>query len=1180
MNPAATRLPERPPRVGELVEVRSRRWLVEAVEDVAPPASPRVSLACADDDAQGQALEVYWDFEIDRRILEQEAWSAIGARGFDSPRFFSAFLHTLRWSCVTATDPNLFQSPFRAGIKIDAYQMEPLRKALRLPRVNLFIADDTGLGKTIEAGLIARELLLRKKAKTVVVAAPASVLEQWKAEMEERFGLIFVILDRAYLARVRQERGFGVNPWRTHSRFLVSHNLLIDPTYADPMREWLGEMQPGGLLILDEAHHAAPSSGGRYGIETKFTRAIRDLGGRFEHRLFLSATPHNGHSNSFSTLLELLDPYRFTRGVPVRGKSVLEEVMVRRIKEDVREVQGGFPERDVRRIAIEDLPEDAPELVLSRLLDEYRGLREERLKNAPARARAAAGLLVVGLQQKLLSSIEAFAISLARHRVTVRRQWEQARSGATALPRRENGSGTSTSGRGPAGAADKTAASGHDSVLASARLFSTPPDADDERAEYSDDEREAEEAVQIDVINAAAEGDSAEEAEAEAEAIRRKEEALLARMEEVASAARGLPDAKTRRLIDWIRENLCPELPGSGEPSPGNAGVPPSIGGESFPSLGNPPAARDDRPGISGVLSAADRRSAYSPDGPPTASVPRWNERRVLIFTENVIGTKRYLREMLEQAIAGTHLAEERIETIDGQTVGAKRKEIQRRFNADPASDPLRILLATDAAREGLNFQAHCTDLFHFDLPWNPGRIEQRNGRIDRKLQPAPKVVCHYFVLPQREEDRVLEVLVRKTETIKRELGSLSKVIDDDVERRLRGGIRHRDAKRLAREIEAADLDRETREKKRVAAEELEAARERQDDLEAQIERCRGLLERSRRWVQFSAEPFRDAMSCSLELMGAAPLQEDRSTENGEAVWTFPPLAGKARADASWTATLDTLRAPRKTHQKLAEWRREAPIRPVVFEDAGVLTDATVHLHLEQRMAQRLLARFRAQGFVHHDLSRACLVQAADSIPRVVLLGRLCLFGRRAERLHEVLVPVAARWIEPSRRTGPLRAYAEEAEARTLERLESALRKARAPGDTIHRRLLESAARDIEDLLPQLEERAKLVAESAAERLRGRGEREERQLRETLEDQRERVEAELRRHEGGGIQLVIEFSEEEKRQRQADVASWRTRLAQFDRDLETEPDRIRAFYEVRAKRVEPIGLVYLWPDTG
>ena len=219
-----------------MVQVRSRRWLVE---EVVPPTSPGhsslVRLACADDDAQGQSLDVFWDYETDRRILEEEGWQDLAAKGFDPPRRFAAFLHTLRWNCVTATDPNLFQAPFRAGIKIDAYQMEPLRKALRLPRVNLFIADDTGLGKTIEAGLIARELLLRKKAKTIVVATPPSVLEQWKAELEERFGLVFEILDRAYLTRMRRERGFGVNPWRTHSRFLVSHNLLLDPTYPPPL---------------------------------------------------------------------------------------------------------------------------------------------------------------------------------------------------------------------------------------------------------------------------------------------------------------------------------------------------------------------------------------------------------------------------------------------------------------------------------------------------------------------------------------------------------------------------------------------------------------------------------------------------------------------------------------------------------------------------------------------------------------------------------------------------------------------------------------------------------------------------------------------------------------------------------------------------------------------------------
>ena len=418
-------LPERAPEVGELVQVRSRRWLVEeVVPSPVPGQSCLVRMACADDDAQGQSLDIYWDYEPDRRILEEEGWQDLASKGFDPPRRFAAFLHTLRWNCVTATDPNLFQSPFRAGIKIDAYQMEPLRKALRLPRVNLFIADDTGLGKTIEAALIARELLLRKKAKTIVVATPASVLEQWKGEFEDRFGLVFEILDRSYMTRMRRERGFGVNPWRTHSRFLVSHNLLIDPAYADPLREWLGPMLPGSLLILDEAHHAAPSSGGRYGIETKFTRAIRDLCGRFEHRLFLSATPHNGHSNSFATLMELLDPYRFTRGVKVRGKKALEDVMVRRLKEDIRAHQGGFPRRIVEPVVVDGLPADAPELALSQLLDQYRTVREERFANTTRRAQAAAGLLVVGLQQRLLSSIEAFARSLKVHRATVERQWD------------------------------------------------------------------------------------------------------------------------------------------------------------------------------------------------------------------------------------------------------------------------------------------------------------------------------------------------------------------------------------------------------------------------------------------------------------------------------------------------------------------------------------------------------------------------------------------------------------------------------------------------------------------------------------------------------------------------------------------------------------------------------------
>ena len=88
-------LPERTPCVGQLVLVRSRRWLVEEVV-ANGSVSPLVRLACADDDAQGQSLEVYWNYEIDRLILEEEGWSDLAGKGFDSPRQFAAFLHTLR----------------------------------------------------------------------------------------------------------------------------------------------------------------------------------------------------------------------------------------------------------------------------------------------------------------------------------------------------------------------------------------------------------------------------------------------------------------------------------------------------------------------------------------------------------------------------------------------------------------------------------------------------------------------------------------------------------------------------------------------------------------------------------------------------------------------------------------------------------------------------------------------------------------------------------------------------------------------------------------------------------------------------------------------------------------------------------------------------------------------------
>lgn len=1088
------------PQEGQIVHVRSRQYLVE---EVVPPPSPGdshlIRLSCLDDDAQGQPLEVLWDKEVDSEVLTGEAWQDLARKGFDPPKVFSAYLHTLRWNCVTATDPRLFQSPFRAGIQINHYQLEPLRKALLLPRVNLFIADDVGLGKTIEAGLIARELLLRKKVKEIVVACPPSLLLQWRDELENRFGLTFEILDKTYIAGVRQERGYAINPWGTHTRFLVSQRLLIDEAYVGPLRDWLGEFRPGALLILDEAHNAAPASGAKYAIDSKITRAIRDIAPRFEHRLFLSATPHNGHSNSFSALLEILDPQRFCRGVPVRGKKLLEDVMVRRLKEDIREVAGGFPKRTVRQIDIDGLPTYAPELLLSTLLNEYRVLREERLKGETKKKQASAALLVTGLQQRLLSSIEAFARTLRVHRKTVVRQWEEWQKGQP-QPETEE---------------------------AQIDLLPAGLDSDDDRAEMPETELQAEEEAQIEAITRATtgplEGRTAQELFA-------KEQKLLEQMAEVAEASCALPDARVQYLVNWIRENMCPDLPQLGKT-------------------------------------------------PPPGVVPKWNSTRLLIFTESD-DTKRYLQQQLSAAISGTDRCDERIEVYHGPTPPPKREEIKRIFNSNPKRFPLRILIGTDAAREGINLQTHCYNLFHFDVPWNPSRLEQRNGRIDRKLQPAKEVFCHYFVYRQRVEDRVLRVLVKKTDTIKKELGSLSQVLEGKLANTLKLGIRHDQADRLAKEIDDADLEAEN---KRTVEEELEESRQRQQELREQIESLRNQLEQSKKSIGLEEEHFRAAISCSLELMGAEnlkPISNDPDWDRPLERCKFPALDQRDGADPSWAETMDTLRAPRQRDQRFWEWRRESPIRPIVFYDPGEMSEEVVHLHLEHRVVQRLLGRFRAQGFVHIDLSRACLVQTSDAIPRVVLIGRLCLYGHGAARLHEELVPVTARWLDPAQRSGTLKPYAREAEASTMELLEQALRpsQSRQPSRGIIERLQQHGARDVRELLPLLEARCLKLAKEVEEKLTKRSVKEADAMADILREQKKRIYATIKKYDDP--QLTLQFNLEEKRQIESNQRHWGKRLASIDTELGTEPERIRHLYHVHASRVEPVGLVYLWPVSG
>jgi superfamily II DNA or RNA helicase len=1072
----------RSPRPGDFVEVRGRRWLVEEVVDGRPS---NISLSCIDDDAQGDELRVIWEAEIAARLLDDDPWSYLARDGADDADVFAAFLRTLGWRTATAADRDLFQAPFRAGIRLDAYQLAPLGKALRLPRVNLLIADDVGLGKTIEAGLVLRELLLRRRIDFVLVAAPPSMTLQWQDELEAKFGLSFQIIDREHLADLRRMRGFAANPWSTGSRFIISHRLLTDEAYVAGLRDLLGEFRARALLIVDEAHHAAPASGARYAIDSQFTKAVRGIAQRFEHRLFLTATPHNGHSNSFSALLEILDPQRFTRGVPVRPTE-LEPVMVRRIKADLRALGESFPERVVDPIAIDGLSTDAPELDLARRLVAYEDLRERRIAQLPTRQKGQARLVFSGLQQRLLSSVAAFARTLSKHRETLKRLTTEA---------------------------EQTRHPAIEAAQAFARVEEYQANGElpleEEDAEAQQDADEDAGAEQASLIGALG---------AESEALR-VELAAVDEMLAIAESAKARPDARVRWLSAWISENMLDQ----------NGG---------------------------------------------------WNDRRLIVFTEWE-DTRRWLERRLKEAIVDTERADERIAVFSGITGVDRREAIKQAFNADPDHEPLRILICTDAAREGINLQTRCFDLVHLDLPWNPSRLEQRNGRIDRKLQPAKKVYCRYFKYAQREEDIVLDALVRKTEVIQSQLGSAGQVIAERITDRLTaGGIRKGAAAALAAAIDGEEDDLRVQ-LARVEMDESDAKR--RSKVEAEIDGLRRALERARKRVGVEPEDLRQVVGIALRRAGF-PLDEAAHERVGRVdVFALDPQHPAFARDPAWQDAFDDLRTRRRgRRERPNEWRRRVPPRAIAFEPPvepdGRDADHVVQVHLEHRLVRRLLGRFLSQGF-QSGLNRACVILGPGAQPRVVLLGRVALYGPAAARLHEEIIEVTAIWTEAGRGTKPLRALGERGQETTLEQLEDALARSRRPSDAVVARALSFAQQDVIDLLPTLEQRSREAIERAERQLAERGQQEASSLKELLERQRKRIEQAEANFDDRQRELFA-AEEAERRQLRADRAHWLKRLERIDRELETEPARVRDGYRVRATRLEPVGLVYLWPVTG
>lgn len=271
----------------------------------------------------------------------------------------------------------------------------------------------------------------------------------------------------------------------------------------------------------------------------------------------------------------------------------------------------------------------------------------------------------------------------------------------------------------------------------------------------------------------------------------------------------------------------------------------------------------------------------------------------------------------------------------------------------------------------------------------------------------------------------------------------------------------------------------------------------------------------------------------------------------------------------------------RKRRERPSEWRRSSPIRAVSFvppvQADGADAPDVVQVHLEHRLVRRLLSRFLSQGF-QSDLERVCVLLGPGAQARVILLGRLALYGSGAARLHEEIIPLTAIWSEADRDQRSLAALGERGEGTTLDQLERALRDARRPSGTAIARVRLFAKKDAQDLEPELRRRAEERRAEVARDLARRGEAEARDLARLLEARRERISQADKAFDANQLALP-HILEAERRQKLREQRHWRDRLAEIERELEVEPARVRASYEIRAVRIEPTGLVYLSPAT-
>lgn len=1048
------------PEQGQLVEVRRRPYVVTEVTMSSLPASvldnhpPQmqhlVTLSAIEDDALGEELQVIWELESGTRVQEQAKLPA--PRGFDPPDRFDAFLNAVRWGAVVSADGRALQAPFRSGIDIEDYQLDPVARAIQMPRANLLIADDVGLGKTIEAGLVVQEMIIRQRVRTILVVCPSSLQLQWQDQMRDKFGLEFRIISSETMHSLRRARGIHVNPWTHFPRLITSIDYLKRDRPMRLMRETLparGESvypRRYDLLIVDEAHNIAPSGRGRYAIDSQRTRAIRDLAPHFEHKLFLTATPHNGYAESFSALLELLDNQRFARGVEP-DRDTLAAVMVRRLKTELPNDDFGRPRFHPRSLEAIPVRHREEERAAHRQLQTYSHLRQRHTVDSTERT--VNEFVLKLLKKRLFSSPAAFAKTLAQHTATL-----------TAAP-----AASRTASRGARPAAGPLRA----------RLESM-------EEEYGDDTA-FDEAVSTALHTAGRLFRPLTAAERD----------LLDSMQQWANRAASGSDSKATRLIHWLNQEIRPN----------------------------------------GV----------------------WSDQRVIIFTEY-----RDTQNWLHTLLAGNDLATEgRLMTLHGGLPADERERIKAAFLAGPDVSAVRILLATDAASEGIDLQRHCHRLIHYEIPWNPNRMEQRNGRIDRHGQRHPPRIFHFApegidgrskAPPHTgDQERDLEwdleflmVAVRKVEQIREDLGKVGPVIADQVTEAMlgrRGRLQTEDAEAAAQ----------------PARRQLRFER----DLEQRIRDLSSQLADSRRELAVSPENVQAVVEVGLSLAGQPALEP-------AALPGLPQAAGSAQAfhlpplRGSWAYAGQGLAHP-----------HTGEIRPIVFDhNLARGRDDVVLAHLNHRLVQMCLRLLRAQVWelAGRKLHRVTARLVPDHLlPHLAFIAhaRLVVLGGDSRRLHEEII-FAGGEVRDNR----FRRFD------TLARIQELLNAATVfePGSQIKDRLAPLWQAVEPGLDRALEVRRNDRVASLDRVLDQRQSKELADVQAILLELQHAIRAEL---EEAPLQLPL-FSQDERDQYVRNREALEARLAHIPLELEQEQATIRRRYAGRQSRLFPVAVTFLVPQ--